>query len=135
MTVNYPAAFNRSPSAGFDGVFDWDFLKPAFSPTKIMPMDFDGVVERGGRFLCFETKSGIVPIPQGQVLTLKALVETGRWTIIVLRGKCAAEVDGWDVWFRGQRSGLFEQRHEDGDADALVEFVRRWFQKASQVSA
>ncbi len=131
MAVKYPTAFQRSPSAGFDGTFDWDFLAPAFAPTKIMPMDLDCVIERHGKFLCFETKTGIVPIPVGQVITLTALVKTGLWTVIILRGKCAEEIDGWDFWYLGARSRNVEQRHEDGNADALVEFVSRWFKKAS----
>lgn len=131
MTVIHPRAFKTSPSAGFDGLFDWDFLKPAFAPTKIEPMDFDGVVERRGQFLCFETKAGIKPIPDGQVIALKSAVMTGPWTVVVLRAKCAADIDGWDVWLKGARSGEFYQKHYDGDADDLVEYTRRWFQKAN----
>ena len=131
MAIIYPRAFERSQAAGFDGVFEWDFLKPAFAPTKIMPMDFDAVVERRARFLCFETKSGIMPIPEAQVTTLKNTVMTGPWTVIILRGKTAEEIDGWDVWYRGRKSGTFEQRHQEGDSNVLVEFTRRWFEKAS----
>ena len=31
--------------ANNDGIFDWDFLKPAFEGSNIMPMDIDGIVE------------------------------------------------------------------------------------------
>ncbi len=126
MTVLYPAAFRRSPAAGFDGVFEWDFLMPAFEGTKIMPMDFDGVVERNRRFLVFETKEGNKPIPDGQRLTLERAVETGPWTVIVLRAKRPEDVSGWECWYSG-RSGRVKKKYEEGDADALVKYARRWF--------
>jgi hypothetical protein len=135
MTVLHPKAFQRSPAAGFDGIFDWDFLKPAFEGTRIEPMDFDAVVERRGHFLCFETKEGFKPIPRGQELTLQSAVLAGNWTIIVLRAKRAADIEDWDVWYRGRAGGRLEKRHIEGNSDDLVEFVRRWFLKASEKAA
>ena len=49
--IVFPERFKQASPAGFDGVFDWDFLEPAFGGTKIMPMDIDAVVERKGRIL------------------------------------------------------------------------------------
>lgn len=57
MSIKYPKAFDGFPPAGFDGIFDWDFLKPAFGGTKIEPMDIDAFVERHGEILMFETKT------------------------------------------------------------------------------
>lgn len=131
MTILRPNAFKKAPSAGFDGVFDWDFLLPAFEGTRIEPMDLDAFIERRGNFLGFETKDGNVPIPEGQTIALRELALTGRWVIIVLRAKTPDKIDGWDVWYRGQKSGSFQQRHEEGNAADLVAFVRRWFAKAS----
>lgn len=37
--IVFPERFKQASPAGFDGVFDWDFLEPAFGGTKIMPMD------------------------------------------------------------------------------------------------
>lgn len=123
--IKRPKTFARSASAGFDGVFDWDFLLPAFAPTRIQPMDLDAVIERRGQFLVFETKSGELPIPDGQRYTLEALCQTGVFTIIVLRAKTAEDITGWDVWH-----GTCREHHE-GDAAALVEYVKRWFKWAS----
>lgn len=131
MTVTYPDAFHRSPAAGFDGVFDWDFLIPAFEGTGIQPMDFDGVVERNGQFLVFETKEGNKPIPFGQQLALERAVETGFWTVIVLRAKRSVDVAGWDCWFLGKKARV-TKKYIEGDATALVAFVRRWFLSASR---
>ena len=56
MTIHYPKTFNECPSAGFDGIFDWDFLKGCWGGS-IQPTDIDGIVERFGRVLMFETKT------------------------------------------------------------------------------
>lgn len=125
MTIKYPEKFESAAPAGFDGKFDWDFLLPAFAPTKIEPMDWDAVIERKGRFLVFETKSGELPIPQGQIIALEAAAKTGFFTIIILRAKSPPDIQGWDCWFLG--NGVLQKRHQVGDAAALVEFIRRWF--------
>ncbi len=129
MTINYPERFAKSQPAGFDGVFDWDFLKPAFAPTKIEPMDLDAIVERNGRFLVFETKSQEKPIPQGQVITLEQLAKTRLFTIIILRCKTQADIRGWECWFC--KSNRVVKRWCDGDANELMLFVKRWFDKAN----
>lgn len=128
--IKDPEGFNSSPSAGFDGVFDWDFLLPAFAPTKIAPMDLDAVIERGGKFLVFETKKGETEIPRGQIITLERLVETGPFTVIILRAKTASEITGWDCWYQGKME--VNKEHIEGDSVALVAFTRRWFEWASR---
>lgn len=127
MTILRPAAFNRSPAAGFDGVFDWDFLLPAFDfrRTRIQPMDLDAVVERFDWKLGFETKEGNAPIPVGQMITLESLAREG-WYIVVLRAKRPGDIDGFDVW-HGDRKW-----HYEGDADRLLKFCSRWFERASK---
>lgn len=128
--IKHPGTFDETWPAGFDGVFHWDFLKPAFAPTKIEPMDLDAIVERNGKFLVFETKGNGVPIPQGQLITLEQLTGTGLFTVIVLRGKTAVSIAGWDVWFRGSNGVV--KRHIEGGSEDLVKFVRRWFLKANR---
>ena len=135
MVINSPEAFAAALPPGFDGVFDWDFLFPAFAPTKIRPMDLDCLIERKGNFLVFETKDGDVPIPQGQEITLRTLAMTGLFFVVVLRSKTADGVDGWDLWYRKKSEGTFAQKHFEGDADELVSFVRRWFRWASGEAA
>lgn len=101
MTVLYPARFAQAAPAGFDGLFDWDFLKGAFGPV-IMPMDLDGVVERNGRFLVFETKDSGVKIPKGQEISLKALCATGLFTVFVIYGKTPKTLSRFDEWHRNK---------------------------------
>lgn len=132
MTVLYPRAFGASPAAGFDGHFDWDFLLPAFAPTRIQPMDLDCVIERGGHFLCFETKNGLVPIPEGQRITLETLVRKHGWKVIVLHAKRPEDIAGWDVWQRDH--GDVVKLDYNGDALDLVARVREWFLKASDTA-
>lgn len=125
MTINHPERFGRAKPAGFDGVFEWDFLLPAFAGTKITPMDIDCIIERNGQFLVFETKDNGAPIPRGQVITLETLAMTGLFTIVVLHAKTERDVNGWDIWRRG-RNGLVK-KHREGDAEALMRFTRSWF--------
>ena len=134
MTILYPARFKEAPPASFDGVFEWDFLKPAFKTDRqkqIEPMDLDAIVERKRRFLVFETKNQSVPIPTGQLITLEQLVRTGFFTVIILRCKSAASINGWDVWWLMRKSKKVGKEHHIGDADLLVKYCRRWFLWAS----
>lgn len=57
-TIKHHATFERSLPIGFDGVFDWSWTQGHLGQGKITPMDFDGVVERKGNFIVFETKGG-----------------------------------------------------------------------------
>lgn len=80
--------FYQSRPAGFDGFWGWEEVEQSF-PGKVLPTDIDGLVERKGNFLLFETKgvseSGTLkPIPTGQLITLKALHRLGCFTIAVI---------------------------------------------------
>lgn len=132
MTILHPRSFAQSPAAGFDGVFDWDFLLPAFEGTRIKPMDIDCVVEKNGRFVGFETKSPGKEIPLGQRRTLEALAASGRWKIVILKTKRAEDIDGWEIWER--RDGAVHKKQCKGDAKALVATLRRWFDHVSVCS-
>ena len=131
MAIIYPERFQEAQPAGFDGLFEWDFLKEAFVPTKIEPMDLDAIVERRMRFLVFETKDEGVPIPQGQRITLESLVRTGFFTVIVTRGKTVQSINGWEAWYLGNKSMSVKKKWHDGNSNALTDFVRRWFQWAN----
>ena len=136
MTVLYPERFKEAQPAGFDGLFEWDFLKPAFhQPNRekqIEPMDLDCLVERRMRFLGFETKNAGVKLPDGQRITLESLVKTGFFIIIVLRAKTAEEIQGWEVWHLGGKSKTVIKKSYDGDSDDLTDFATRWFKWASK---
>lgn len=133
MTIHNPETFKENKPAGFDGTFDWDFLIEAFRRPKekagvkplIQPMDLDCIVERKGKFLVFETKQPGKNVPQGQAITLNALVATGLFTVIILHAKYKEDVDGWQVWYKNKK----EDR--EGDWNQLYKFVRRWFVWAS----
>lgn len=119
-TIRHPGAFLKSPPAGFDGVFDWSWTQGCFKDTRITPMDVDAIVERNGHFLVFETKADGVPIPVGQLLTLKALHKLGRFTIFLLWGKpLPAKAEIW-------KAASKEIYHVEG-IDNLRDCVSKWF--------
>lgn len=130
MTIQHRKTFEAMPPAGFDGVFEWDFLLECFQPTKIAPMDFDAVVERHGRFLAFETKTPGTPIPAGQRFTIERTLELGHWTWLILEGKTADTLQAVTVLTRGN---LLEagKRFEPCSAARLRLYVRRWFIRAN----
>ena len=86
-TIYNKEKFTSSPPAGYDGVFDWSWTQGCFGDTKITPMDIDGIVERHGHFIVFETKSVGVPVPKGQQITLDSLVKTKKFTVMIIWGK------------------------------------------------
>ncbi len=98
-TIIYPERFAKSLPAGHDGIFDWAFLKGAFGPV-IMPMDFDGVVEKNGNFLLFETKTLDKEVPQGQLITCRALIRTGDWTIFFVWSSDYDDYVELEIWHR-----------------------------------
>jgi hypothetical protein len=88
-TVIYPESFRNSPSAGYDGVYDWSHWISAMSVLNrgIQPMDIDAAVEVNGYFMIAETKTEGKDIPRGQERTLDALRQTGLFTEIRRWGK------------------------------------------------
>lgn len=125
MLMN-PDRFNASLPAGYDGQFEWDFLQGAFGPS-VMPMDFDGVIERHGRFLVFETKEEDAPIPYGQLRTLESAWKTGIFTIILLWGKTPATVSMASVW---DEDGKKFDPHSVTAKD-LHDYAAWWWETAS----
>jgi len=85
-TIRNPELFDRCPAAGFDGIFDWSWTDGCFG-GRITPMDFDGVIERKGNFLVFESKTSGAKVPKGQLITLKQLWKMSRFTICFIWGK------------------------------------------------
>jgi hypothetical protein len=91
VVIKNAAVFNYWRPAGFDGLFHWDFLKPALS-GKITPMDIDCVIEHRGDVLMFETKRPGKKIELGQRLTLTTMWRMGC-SIIHLEGKSPKEIE------------------------------------------
>ncbi len=84
-------------------------------------MDLDGLIERRGRFLVIETKLPGVPIPVGQEITLKALMNTGWMTVLVIWGH-PGRPEMCELWH--------EQRvyaYDPCNIDKLRAIVSRWY--------
>ena len=82
MALYNKTVFELCPAMGFDGIFDWDWTKGCLGTQHITPMDIDGLTERKGNFLLFETKNKGNPIPQGQWITICKLYELGCFTVV-----------------------------------------------------
>lgn len=122
--------------AGFDGQFDWDFLRPAcdFQNTKIEPMDFDAVIERRGHKLVFEAKDSGVPIKTGQAITLTSAWKKDGWTIIHLCGKRPESISGMAIysgWDSPKLGDVGSKPLEPCTAMDVLYTARCWFLRAS----
>lgn len=124
-TIRHPETFRRAAPAGFDGVFDWSWTEGAFGETKITPMDLDGVVERRGQFLIFETKDVGVQIPQGQLITLQTMHQLGTFTVMIIHGKARPEIS--HCWYPNSplKTTLY-------GVDEARSFVARWYRWANR---
>lgn len=130
-TIKHPETFANSPAAGFDGVFDWSWTQGCFGPGKITPMDFDGVVERRGNFIVFETKGVGVPIPDGQLFTLEAIHKLDVFTVVFIHGKTAPEE--LKVWCApGFKSGVVMAEFKPATTEKAHDFVSDWYQYADK---
>lgn len=129
-TIKYKDAFLNSPAAGFDGVFDWSWTDGCFGSGKITPMDFDGVVERNGNFILFETKNIGTPIPQGQMYTFKSAYDLECFTIVFIEGKTTPEFA--KLWCQpGFKNGLVMDEHKPvKDMGMFKQVVSDWYQHA-----
>ena len=131
--ILYPERFQQAEPAGFDGVFDWDFLLPAFYKTKIQPMDIDAVVERRGKILLFETKEPGKDIPLGQKITLERFILIGKGDIclFLVYGKTEREINCMQEWhyLRGRINKL---NKISCDAAYVLKRVTDWFNWANQ---
>jgi hypothetical protein len=124
--------FNTSLPAGYDGLFDWDYLKPAFEPTKIEPMDIDAVVERHGRFLVFETKEPGSEIPKGQKITLRALHNLGYFTIFYIEGKKKDEIQTFYTFWPSDNNPQRIDLSVKQPYEIVVDTTREWFNDANK---
>lgn len=68
-------------------LWDWSIFAGCFGNTAIRVTDVDGMVERNGRFLFFETKQPhITTIPRGQMRAYENLVRRGGATFFIVWG-------------------------------------------------
>lgn len=128
--IKYPQTFEQFRPAGFDGLFDWDFLRPAWLGTNIEPMDIDAMVERKGKILLFETKTEGKEIPVGQKIALERLLVIGRGDIhlMVIYGKDIRSIVAMEEW--QFRNDVIMHPRRACDAGYVLERVSAWFRWA-----
>ncbi len=119
-TLDYPGAFARSPSAGFDGAFHWEWVNECFPNPKDTLMDIDGFKDRRGQMLVFESKDPGVEIKQGQMIGLKTLHKTGVVAVMLVWGKEAPQHG--EFWFPGSSKTV-----EWAGVIEAQDLVRRWY--------
>lgn len=88
-------------------------------------MDFDGVVERRGQFIVFETKEPGTPVPIGQLYTLQALHRLGCFTVVIIWGKL--EPEAAEVWYPGTTA-----KERLLGREAIRGVVQRWYDWADK---
>ena len=126
MTINNPSGFNRSPPANFDGVFNWSWTNGCFGEgSRIEPTDFDGVVERKGQFIVFETKDKGVPLKRGQFRALLAAHKLGCFTIMLIEGK--QKVERGRIWWPGAKIDRNNMGEEFIGVEHACGLVRSWY--------
>jgi len=132
--INNKKRFGEWLPAFFDGEFEWDFLKYAFIGTKIMPMDFDAVIERNGHFLVCETKAAGKKIDTGQSISLTAAWKEKGFTVLHIEGKTAPEITGyacyWE-WDEEKTVKIGDRQVKAGNSIDVLYIVACWFSKAS----
>lgn len=127
-TIHSPEVFNQSLPAGFDGVFNWAWTKGCFGNTIITPMDFDGVVERHGHFIVFETKNVGAVIPRGQMITLTALQSPKTFCVMQVWGKSIPCF--WKASFGWINKPVHEA--EGQGVESAKDYVARWYRWADE---
>lgn len=104
-------------------VYGW--LKGAF-PRGILPTDIDGEVEIQGHFLRFEFKHETAlrnaRIPKGQYQSLKSLINTGRFTVLLIGTNDKGEPTCSETWYHNKIvSPLSDCNRQD-----VFSFCSRW---------
>ena len=92
-------------------------------------MDIDGLVERRGQFIVFETKNIGVPVPAGQLITLRRL-----HGLMIIQGKrepALAQIWCAQGFMRGHTMRSFAK----ADAAYARRFVELWYEFANAGAA
>lgn len=127
-TIRNPEAFDSSPAAGFDGIFDWRWTEGCFGATKIAPMDFDGVVERRCHYLVMETKDEGKAIPTGQLITLDNLATPRSFLVMKIWGKTMPMSYRWKHTLI---DGTVLSQGEGYGHDNAINLVAGWYRWAN----
>lgn len=107
-------------------LWDWGILRGCFGDTKIEPTDIDGFVERNGKFLVIETKAPGVEIKTGQMITFKRLIETGRFTVMIVWGEADSPQQIKLITSKATRE------YPDASLETMKTLVSKWFAWANQ---
>lgn len=121
----------RDPVALEQSYWDWAILSGCFgdNPTTI-PMDVDGLIERNGRFLVFETKGPRGELSLGQRIALETLARLKQFTVVILHGP-RNQPGLVEVWYRGQFGRLVKTKPQACNVEWLRDFSKRWWTMAN----
>lgn len=117
MTINDPKLY-------LQGVWDWGFLDLCFGQTKIKITDIDGMVERNGFFLMFETKKAGVNIPQGQKIMFRNFSNNGNHVLVIWGYQSDSIHDLLWIYPTG------EKYYYDKSKDFIQKIVKKWYSHA-----
>ena len=124
-TIRHPESFLKHLPAGFDGVFEWSWTKGCFGNPKIEPKDFDGVVERNGNFLIFESKEPGMVVSGGQLYTLESIWRRGGVTLLYVYGKTEFKNA---VGILPKKKDRSEQiNYKLPTVESAREFIKKWY--------
>lgn len=113
---------------------NWEWMRGAF-PRGIMPMDVDGLVEVGGRFLVIDHKRPLADFTRGALTALRRLSDLPEVTVLGLRA--AAGGNGYEyailagadtgppVWWPASREWLYGGLQRWAEAAAAGQAARR----------
>ena len=121
MTFNKPEEFYDAPPANYSGYWEFDCLNDCF-PGRVTITDLDGIIERRGQFLVFETKNDNVPLPKGQQILLDQLLKLGVFTVVIIWGK-----PGVTALQRVTRYHRNTEKEVEPTIEALKELCRKWW--------
>lgn len=91
-------------------------------------MDFDGVVERYGHYIVFETKEPNKEIPKGQLITLEGLRTPKSFCVMKIWGKDKPEY--FEASYGWINKKVFEKSGKG--VEEARDFVKRWYEWANQ---
>lgn len=90
-------------------------------------MDLDGLVERKGQFLVFETKALNARVSTGQQITFNALSKTGLFTVVIVWGNRDSPEEMEVMYPNGKTI-----KRQKCNLSDLRDVVSRWYAFADQ---
>jgi len=128
--------FMKNISANNDGIFYWDYLKPAFGDSNVDLTDIDAVVEKNGWILMIETKSYGKSVSNGQSTLYYNLHRRCGITVIYLiyaGEEKTGEIESIEIKENNffKPAYLLFPKEEGFDGEKwLLKYVSNWYQIA-----